>query len=136
MTKHLKFRTRAGLAAVFAILMVIGLAVPSPLPAQTVLSCVTAVGALNGTKYAGRPLRLLETFSDAGAVEEILTTNNADAYVSVADTVQIFSVGTDGFMVMASIQGCHVAHFFTDDPIVMKSEGAQLAQRILAERVR
>ena len=121
MTKNLTFRPWAGLVGVFAILTVIGSSFPRPSLAQTSLACTTAVGALEGTKYAGKPLRLLETFSDREAVNEFLATNSRRPHVGGADTIQLFSMGPGHYMVMASIQGCHVAHYFTDDPEVMKS---------------
>ncbi len=33
-------------------------------------------------------------------------------------------------MVMASLQGCYVAHFFTHDLIVVKSKGTPMTQRM------
>ena len=87
MTKNLTFRPWAGLVGAFAILTVIGLSFPSPSFAQTPSRCTTAAGAPKRTKYAGKPLRLLETISDREAVNEILATHNGRAHMDVTDTV-------------------------------------------------
>ncbi len=59
--KYLKFRPRMVLVGAFAILIVTGSWFPRHSFAQTALACNTAVGALNGTEYAGKTLRWLFT---------------------------------------------------------------------------
>ncbi|HJO68888.1 MAG TPA: hypothetical protein QF804_04310 [Rhodospirillales bacterium] len=84
-----------------------------PASTQTASECVTALDAV---RAAGRPaahLRLLASTDDADKVERILRERGWSAYVGRSDTVQVFSVGAEVYLVMASVQGCHVAHALT-----------------------
>ena len=48
-------------------------------------------------------------------VNDIIRGSVGSSYVGQADNVQIYYVEPDNYMLMASVQGCHVTHVFVDD---------------------
>lgn len=90
-----------------------------PAQAQTAMRCSTAADVLSASQHGIEDLRLRETYADIFAVNEIVWRTVGLAYVGVADTVQVFSLGTGGYLLMASVQGCHVAHDFVDETFVL-----------------
>ena len=96
-----------------------GLLLASPSFAQTALNCSTATDVMSTNGEAGKELLLHETYTGSDRVENILLANGLVSHVGAADTVQLFYVEPDRYLLMASVQGCHVAHTFVDRSIVV-----------------
>ena len=94
-----------------------------PSQAQTAIGCSTAADVLRASERSVEDLRLRYTYADNLAVDEIVLSSVGLAYVGVADTVQVFSLGTGVYMLMASVQGCHVAHDIVDETFVLGLNG-------------
>ncbi len=105
------------LAALFAVLF------STPSFSQTELDCSTAADVVKHADQRGEELRLYDTYDDIEVVNAVLLESGWEAYVDVADTIQIFTVEPGRYMLMASIQGCHVAHAFVDDSVVARLKG-------------
>ena len=103
-------------ATALAFLLLLGIAASAS--AQTALNCTTAARAIQSSDQAGKDLRLKHTYDDIETVTEILRTVGLESQVGHADTVQVFHIEPDNYMIMASIQGCHVGHVFADESIV------------------
>ena len=86
-----------------------------PSHAQTAINCSTAAHALAASNHAGKQLDLRVTYEDTDTVNDIIRGSVGSSYVGQADNVQIYYVEPDNYMLMASVQGCHVAHVFVDD---------------------
>ncbi len=96
-----------------------GLLLASPSFAQTALNCSTATDVMGMNGEASKELLLHETYSSTDRVENILLANGLDSHVGAADTVQLFYIAPDRYLLMASVQGCHVAHTFVDRSVVV-----------------
>ncbi len=96
----------------------LGLLWAGPSFAQTAIYCSTAADVVGDSNDARNGLRLNDTYTDIGTVNHILETNGWQSYVGFADTVQVFHVDPDRYMLMASVQGCHVAHVFVEESVV------------------
>ena len=97
----------------------VGLLIASSSFAQTALHCSTATDVMRMNGEAGKQLHLHETFDALRQVENILLANGLEPHVGAADTVQLFFVEADRYLLLASVQGCHVAHTFVDRSIVL-----------------
>ncbi len=104
-------------------LAVLGLLFSGPSQAQTAIGCSTAADVLKASERGVEDLRLRYSYADIIAVNEIVLRSVGLAYVGFADTVQVFSLGTGEYMLMASVQGCHVAHNFVDETFVLGLKG-------------
>ena len=98
----------------------LGLLFAWPSFAQTALHCSTAVDALKASNEAATELRLSGTYDRIDAVNRILVNTGWESYVGFADTIQIFYITPNRYMLMASVQGCHVDHVFIDETVVAK----------------
>lgn len=107
------------------LIIVLLLVVAPSASAQTPLQCTTASHAIQSSGQAGKQLRLKHTYDDIYTVTEVLLTVGLESHVGHADTVQVFDMEPDNYMIMASIQGCHVGRIFADQSIV--SAAAQIA---------
>ncbi len=96
-----------------------GLLLASPSFAQTALYCSTATDVMTMNGEASNELLLHETYSGTDRVENILLANGLESHVGAADTVQLFYVEPDRYLLLASVQGCHVAHTFVDRSVVV-----------------
>ncbi len=96
-----------------------GLLLASPSFAQTALQCSTATDVMKVSGEAGKELLLHETYSRTDRVANILLANGLESHVGAADTVQLFYVEPDRYLLMASVLGCHVAHAFVDRSVVV-----------------
>ena len=65
----------------------------------------------------------MESTDDADKVARILRERGWSAHLDRSDTVQVFSVGAEVYLVMASVQGCHVAHAFTGASALPELDG-------------
>ena len=117
-------------ATTLAFVLLLGVA-PSA-SAQTALQCTTASHAIQSSGQAGMQLRLKHTYDDINTVTEVLMTVGLESHVGHADTVQVFDMEPDNFMIMASIQGCHVGHVFADESIVSAAAEIAMAARGIA----
>ena len=108
-------------ATALAFLVLLGVA-PSA-SAQTALQCTTASHAIQSSDQAGKQLRLKHTYDDIDTVTEVLMTVGLESHVGHADIVQVFDIAPDNYMIMASIQGCHVGHVFAAATIAMAARG-------------
>jgi hypothetical protein len=97
----------------------IGILFSGPSQAQTAIRCSTAADVLRASERSVEDLRLRDSYTDIFAVNEIVLGSVGIAYVGVADTVQVFSLGTGEYMLMASVQGCHIAHNFVDETFIL-----------------
>lgn len=96
-----------------------GLLLASPSFAQTALNCSTAADVMKISGEAGKELLLHETFSGTDQVENILLANGLESHVGATDTVQLFYVEPDRYLLLVSVQGCHVAHTFVNRSVVL-----------------
>ncbi|MDP6604532.1 MAG: hypothetical protein QGG17_10095 [Rhodospirillales bacterium] len=94
-----------------------------PASAQTASACVTALDAIRAAGHPASHLRLMTSTDDADTVERILRERGWSAHLDRSDTVQVFSVGAEVFLLMASVQGCHVVHAFTDASALSEVDG-------------
>ena len=117
-------------ATALAFLLLLGIAASAS--AQTVLQCTTAAHAIQSSDQAGKELRLKHTYDEIETVTEILRTVGLESHVGHADTVQVFHIEPDNFMIMASIQGCHVGHVFADESIVSAAAAIAVASTGIA----
>lgn len=117
-------------ATALAFLVLLGVA-PSA-SAQTALQCTTASHAIQSSDQAGKQLRLKHTYDDIDTVTEVLMTVGLESHVGHADIVQVFDIAPDNYMIMASIQGCHVGHVFADESIVSAAATIAMAARGIA----
>ena len=92
-----------------------GLLLGAPGYAQTAVNCTTAAQALALSPHAGKVLDLRAAYEEAAIVNEIINSVVGSAYVGHADNIQIYYIEPGNYMLMASVQGCHVAHVFVDD---------------------
>ena len=97
-----------------------GLLLGGPSHAQTAINCSTAAQALADTNHAGKQLDLRVTYENMDTVNDIIRGSVGSSYVGQADNVQIYYVEPDNYMLMASVQGCHVAHVFVDDLVCVE----------------
>ena len=102
---------------------VMGILFSDPSQAQTALRCSTAADVLGASERSAEDLRLRNSYTDIFAVNEMVWRSVGLAYVGVADTVQVFSLGTGEYLLMASVQGCHVAHDIVDETFVLDLKG-------------
>ena len=98
---------------------VVGLLLASSSFAQTALNCSTATDVMRVNGEAGKEIRLHDSFHAVSQVEDILRANGLDSHIGAADTVQLFFIEPDRYLLLASVQGCHVAHTFVDASIVL-----------------
>ena len=82
---------------------------------QTEVGCLTAADVVRESSYRGATLTLYETFVDRDAVDRLVKSRFGAGALDEADMVQVFYLGNGRYLVMASVQGCHVAHMFSDD---------------------
>ena len=99
---------------------VAGLLLGGPAHAQTAVNCSTAAHALAASNHAGKQLELRVTYEDMDTVNDIIRGSVGSSYIGQADNVQIYYVEPDNYMLMASVQGCHVAHVFVDDSVFVE----------------
>ena len=109
---------------------VVGLLLASPTFAQTALHCTTATDVMRMNGEASKQLQLHETFHAVPQVAETLLANGLDSHVGATDTVQLFFVQSDRYLLLASVQGCHVAHTFVDASIVLALQEASEVSRL------
>ncbi len=102
----------------------VGLLLAGSSYAQTALHCGTATDVMRINGEAGKELHLHETFNAEPRVEDILLAHGLESHVGAADTVQLFFVEPDRYLLLASVQGCHVAHTFVDASIVLALQEA------------
>jgi hypothetical protein len=114
-------KTMKGLAVLG--LAVLGLLLSGPSRAQTAIRCSTAADVLRASERDVEDMRLRYSQTDIFAVNEIVLKSVGLAYLGVADTVQVFSLGAGEYILMASVQGCHVAHDFVDETFVLGLKG-------------
>lgn len=83
---------------------------------------VTAPGpqALSISAHAGKILDLRVTRDEMAVVNEIIQGSVGPTYIGHADNIQIYYVEPGTYMLMASVQGCHVAHVFVDETVVVE----------------
>ena len=117
-------------ATALAFLLQFGI-VPSA-SAQTAIQCTTASHVIQSSDQAGKQLHLKHTYNDIDSVTEVLLTVGLESHVNHADTVQVFHMEPDNYMIMASIQGCHVSHVFADESIVTAAAEIAVASRGIA----
>ncbi len=86
-----------------------------PSHAQTAINCSTAAQALADSNHAGKQLDLRVTYQDMDTVNDIIRGSVGSSYVGQADNIQIYYLESDNYMLMASVQGCHVAHVFVGE---------------------
>ncbi len=101
-------------------ILTMGLAASGGVSAQTAVNCATAAEVAG--RYGGAILALRATFTETAAVGRIVRSlfavtplGNARA---VADTVQVFHMSPDRYLVVASVQGCHIAHVLANAALV------------------
>ncbi len=106
-----------GLAALVGLALgtLAGLLLGGPSHAQTAVNCSTAAHALAASNHAGNQLDLRVTYEDMDTVNDIIRGSVGSSYVGQADNIQIYYVEPDNYMLMASVQGCHVAHVFVGE---------------------
>ena len=92
-----------------------GLLLGAPGHAQTSVNCTTAAQALAASSHAGKILDLRVTYDDMTLVNGFIHGTVGAAYIGHADNIQIYYIEPGNYMLMASVQGCHVAHVFVDD---------------------
>ena len=92
-----------------------GLLLGAPGHAQTSVNCTTAAQALSFSAHAGKILDLRVTYDDMTIVNGFIRGAVGAPYIGHADNIQIFYIEPGNYMLMASVQGCHVAHVFVDD---------------------
>ena len=92
-----------------------GLLLSGPGYAQTEVNCPTAAQALSTSAHAGKILDLRVTYDEMATVNEINQDAVGSNYIGYADNIQVFYIEPGNYMLMASVQGCHVAHVFVDD---------------------
>ncbi len=102
----------------------LGLLWAGPSFAQTAIYCSTAADVVGDSNNARNGLRLNDTYTDIGTVNRILGMNGWQSFVGFADTVQVFHIDPDRYMLMASVQGCHVAHVFVEESVVASLKAA------------
>ena len=117
-------------ATAMAFLLLLGIAASAP--AQAAYNCTTAARAIQSSDQAGKDLRLKHTYDDIETVTEILRTVGLEPHVGRADTIQVFKIEPDNYMIMASIQGCHVGHVFADESIVSAAAAIAVASTGIA----
>ena len=100
---------------IIALSVLLGLLWAGPSFAQSAIHCFTAADAVGDSNDAREGLRLNHTYTNIGTVNHILRTNGWQSYVGFADTVQVYYIDPGRYMLMASIQGCHVAHAFVEE---------------------
>ena len=98
------------------VLFILGMLAQGPAAAQTEVDCRTVADILAESLYAGASSRLYATYTDKAQVADLVRSRFGEAAVEKADTVQVFYLGEARYLVMASLQGCHIAHAFTEDP--------------------
>ena len=86
-----------------------------PSHAQTAINCSTAAHALAASNHAGKQLDLRVTYDDMDTVNDIIRGSLGSSKIGQADNIQIYYLESDTYMLMASVQGCHVAHVFVDE---------------------
>ena len=106
------------LANIFVLSAILGLFWAGPSFAQTATHCSTAADAAGVSNDTRNGLRLNDTYTDIGTVNHILGTNGWQSYVGSADPVQVFRIEPGRYMLMASVQGCHVAHAFVEESVI------------------
>ena len=117
-------------ATALAFSLLFGIAAPAS--AQTALQCTTAAHAIQSSGQARKKLRLKHTYDNIETVIEILRTVGLESNVGQADTVQVFHIEPGNYMIMASIQGCHVGHVFADESIVIAAAAIAVASTGIA----
>ncbi len=95
--------------------------------AQTEVNCSTAAQALESSPHAGKILDLRVTHDEMAVVNGIIHGSIGSIYLGHADNIQIYYIEPGNYMLMASVQGCHVAHVFVDG--IVFSELASFAAR-------
>jgi hypothetical protein len=106
-------RVTSGRAGTGAILMII--AATATAMAQTEVGCQTAAQIVAQSSFAGSTLTLHEQYDKPEAVERLVSSRFGKALETRPDQVQVCDMGNAHFLIMASAQGCHVAHTFSDD---------------------
>ena len=97
-------------------ILVAGLAASGGASAQTAVNCATAAEVAG--RYGGVILALKETFDETASVSRIVRSVFTAAPVDHADTVQVFHMSPDRYLVVASVQGCHLAHVLANAALV------------------
>ena len=98
----------------------VGLLLGGPAHAQTEVNCSTAAQALSFSPHAGKMLDLRVTHHEMALVNEIIQGSVGSTYIGHADNIQIYYIEPGNYMLMASVQGCHVAHVFVDETAVVE----------------
>lgn len=91
------------------------LAAASPAGAQTELACQTAAAIVAASPYAGSALTLSSQYDRQEDVDRLVKVRFGEQLAARPDLVQVYYLGSGRHLVMASVQGCHVAHEFADD---------------------
>ena len=91
-----------------------GILLAGPSRAQTAVNCVTAAEAMAQTGQAGKQLDLRVTYDDIDTVNRVIRGTVGAMYIGRADNIQVFYVEPGTYLLMASVQGCHVSHVFVD----------------------
>ena len=98
-----------------------GLFAVGPGHAQTEVNCPTAAQALSYSPHAGKVLDLRVTLDEMASVNEIIQGIVGSTHIGDADNNQVFYIEPGNYMLMASVQGCHVAHVFVDHAVLAKA---------------
>lgn len=83
--------------------------------AQTAVSCQTAAQIVADSPYAGSSLTLQSQYDHPDTVDRLVKGRFGNDLNDRPDLVQVYYLGNGRFLIMASVQGCHVAHEFSDD---------------------
>ena len=118
---RMNFMVLSALLANFILLgALLGLLWAGPSFAQTATHCSTAADAVGDSIGVGKELRLDSTYGEIDTVDNILVARGWQSFVGFADTVQVFHIEPGRYMLMASVQGCHVAHVFVEESAVAR----------------
>ena len=125
-------RTHLFVLTAFAALVLGG-----PGHAQTEINCSTAAQALLISAHAGKILDLRVTHDEMAVVNEIIQGSVGTTFIGHADNIQIYYIEPGNYMLMASVQGCHVAHVFVDESLVVEISAfsASLSERRPSEPI-
>ena len=119
-------RTHLFVLTAFAALVLGG-----PGHAQTEINCSTAAQALSISAHAGKILDLRVTHDEMAVVNEIIQGSVGPTFIGYADNIHIYFIEPGNYMLMASVQGCHVAHVLVDESLVVEISAfkASLSER-------